>query len=227
MIKQINAVIFDMDGVVFDSQQVYYDAFFIAADELEIEVAHEFVMDLSGKSATDCQLILQDFFNNDSEKTQLFLKHWEQARLALLAEHGLDFKEGFVTLFDAIRQSGRAIGLVTSAYYEDVKDNFERNDAIQVGDFDHIITLEDVKYPKPDPQPYRMMMRQLGYNPENCLVIEDSLVGVTAALSAGANVIMLNEHIDPPADMADKLCYKTSHHDNILNFLQDNGLSEA
>ncbi len=224
MLKQINAVIFDMDGVVFDSQQVYYEAFFNAADELELEFSNDFVMDLSGKSATDCLQILQDFFNDDSEKTQLFFRHWEQARLDILAEHGLDFKEGFLDLFEAIKQSGRAIGLVTSAYFEDVKDNFERNDAIKPDDFTHVITLEDVRYPKPDPQPYRMMMRHLGYDPENCLVIEDSLVGVTAALGAGANVIMINEHIDPPTEIANQLYYKTSHHDNILNFLVDNGL---
>ncbi len=224
MLDQINAVIFDMDGVVFDSEQVYYEAFFNATDELELEVSSDFVMDLAGKSATDCLQILQDFFDNDAEKTQLFFRHWEQARLDILAEHGLNFKEGFLELFEAIKQSGRAIGLVTSAYFEDVRDNFERNDAIQPDDFTHVITLEDVRYPKPDPQPYRMMMRHLGYEPENCLVIEDSLVGVTAALESGVNVIMINEHIDPPTEIAEKLCYKTSHHDNILNFLVDNGV---
>ncbi len=224
MLKQISAVIFDMDGVIFDSERVYYDAFFMAADELEIEATHEFVMGFSGKSNTICQQILHNFLGNNSEKTQQFFHHWGQARLAILAEHGLEFKDGFLNLFEAIKQSGRDIGLVTSAYYDSVRENFARNDAIQLDDFTHIITIEDVRYPKPDPQPYRMMIRHLGKHPDNCLVIEDSVVGVTAALAAGANTIMINELLDPPVDIADKLLYKTGHHDNILNFLQDRGL---
>lgn len=224
MLSQVNAVIFDMDGVIFDSEKVYYDAFFVAADELEVEASHDFVMDFSGKSSEDCQLILRDFFDGDFEKTRLFFRHWGQARLDILAEHGLEFKDGFLNLFDAIKKSGRDIGLVTSAYYADMQENFERNDTVQLDDFTHVITIEDVKYPKPNPQPYRMMMRHLGHAPEHCVVIEDSIAGVTAALAAEAKTIMINEYIDPPADIADKLTYKTSHHDNILSFLQDNGL---
>lgn len=224
MLNAINAVIFDMDGVIFDSEKVYYDAFFMAADQLEVEADHDFVLSFSGKSSPDCQLMLQQFFDGDTEKTRRFFQHWGLARLDILSEHGLDFKEGFLTLFDAIKASGRPIGLVTSAYYADMRENFERNDAALLDDFTHIITIEDVKFPKPDPQPYRMMMRHLSQAPENCIVIEDSISGISAALSAGARTIMINDAIEPPQDLAEQLLFKAGHHDNILAFLQDNGL---
>lgn len=224
MFQDIKAIIFDMDGVIFDSEKVYYDAFFKAADVHEVEATHEFVMDFSGKTTEACQLILQNFFNNDFEKTRHFFRSWGEARLDILAERGLDFKEGFLTLFDAIKTSGRDIGLVTSANYSDMRENFSRNDLSLLDDFKHIITIEDVKHPKPHPQPYQMMMRQLNHQPQDCVVIEDSISGISAALAADAQTIMINEHMNPPVDLADKLLYKASHHDGILNFLQYNGM---
>lgn len=224
MLDTINAVIFDMDGVIFDSEKVYYDAFFMAADENEVEASSAFVNAFAGKTTEACQLILQNHFNNDFEKTQRFFKDWGQARLDILAERGLDFKNGFLNLFDAVKQSGRDIGLVTSANRDDMEENFRRNNSRLLDDFTHIITIEDVKFPKPDPQPYRMMMRHLNQLPAHCIVIEDSVAGVYAATAAAANTIMINSAIAPPADIAEQLLLHTDHHDNILAFLRENGL---
>lgn len=224
MLQTINAFIFDMDGVIFDSEKVYFDAFFMAADKNEVEATADFVHQFSGKASQDCLNLLHNHLNNDTERTQQFFRDWGEARLKILAEHGLDFKDGFINLFEAIKQSGRDIGLVTSAYREDLEDNFSRNNNQFIDDFTHIITIDDVKYPKPDPQPYRMMIRHLGYTPQQCIVIEDSISGVTAALAAQAKTIMINEYTTPPEALADQLLYRTDHHDNILAFLQNNGL---
>lgn len=224
MSKTINAIIFDMDGVIFDSEKIYYDAFYLAADKHEIEVESDFVHGFVGKTTQACQLILQNFFNNDWEKTQRFFGDWDEARLRILSEYGLEFKAGFLPLFDAIKATGKPIGLVTSANYADLRENFERNDAELLADFEHIITIEDVKHPKPHPQPYNMMMRRLAQMPANCVVIEDSIPGVTAAVTAEANTIMINEHQSPPPALAEKVWYHADHHDDIRNFLQANGL---
>ncbi len=216
------AVIFDMDGVIFDSEKVYYDAFYRVADLHEIEVSDDFVQDFAGKTTEACLLILQNFLDNDLEKTQRFFRDWGAARLEILAEEGLSFKDGFLTLFDAVKQSGRDIGLVTSANYLDVRDNFERNNIDLLDDFTHVITIEDVRYPKPDPQPYRMMMRHLGHEPDQCLVVEDSVTGVSAAVAAGAKTIMVNAHTTPPPELEKQLLYRASHHDDVMTFLQNN-----
>ncbi|MGY0400205.1 MAG: HAD family hydrolase [Ostreibacterium sp.] len=224
MLKTINAVIFDMDGIIFDSEKVHYDAFFIAADEYEIEVSNDFVQEFSGKSQTACELMLQNLFNNNVEKIHHFFRTWGKARLSILAEQGLDFKDGFLNLFDAIQASGREVGLVTSASRTQMEENFRRNNSTLFESFKHVITIDDVKYPKPHPQPYQMMMRRLSQSPENCLVIEDSIPGVSASTAAGISTIMLNEYIMPPPELADKILFHTQHHDDILVFLQDNGL---
>lgn len=224
MLATIDTVIFDMDGVIFDSEKIYYDAFWVAADIHEVEADEDFVRGFEGKTTETCQLMLQNFLDNDFEKTRLFLRDWGEARQNILAEHGLEFKDGFLTLFEAVKASGRTVGLVTSSNYDDMRENFERDDAALLDEFDNIITIEDVKHPKPHPQPYQMMIRQLGKTPEQCVVIEDSISGISSAIAAGANTIMLNDYITPPPELADKLVLQASHHDEILEFLQNNRL---
>ncbi len=224
MISDVKAIIFDMDGVIFDSEKVYYDAFFQAARIHNVEASHDFVLQFSGKTTEACLLILQNFLDNDFEKTQDFFKSWAQSRLEILAEHGLGYKEGFLELFEAIKNSGRDIGLVTSANRTDMTANFQRNEINVLGDFHHIITIEDVRHPKPHPEPYQMMISHFNKLPSECLVIEDSISGIEAATSAEAQTIMISEHTTPPAELEEKLLYKASHHRDILHFLQSHGL---
>ena len=211
-----------MDGVIFDSEKVYYDAFFKLAERYGIKASHDFVLGFSGKSSEDCFLILQTFFNNDLEKTRHFFRNWDITRLKIILENGLNFKEGFLHLFDTVKKTNRDTGLVTSAKYSDMTENFRRNNSNLLNEFKHIITIEDVEHPKPHPQPYQMMMRHLNYLPEECIVIEDSISGINAAIAANANTIMINERIQPPDHTAKKLMYQTSHHDNIVTFLKEN-----
>lgn len=225
MLKDINAIIFDMDGVIFDSEQVYFDAFFVAADKNEVDVSnHDFVHQFAGKTTQDCRVILQNYLQDDGQRTQQFFRDWGEARLNILAEHGLAFKNGFLNLFEAVKASGRKIGLVTSAGRYDLEENFRGKSDNLLGAFDHIITVEDVKNPKPHPEPYETMIRQLRQRPQQCIVIEDSITGITAALAAGANTIMINNNSQPPSPLAEQLLYHAGHHDEILAFLQERGL---
>ncbi len=225
MLTTINAIIFDMDGVIFDSEKVYFDAFFSAADKNEVEVSgDEFVHSFAGKTSQDCLAILQKYLNDDAMRTQQFFRDWADARLTILAQQGLSYKNGFLPLFEAVKASGRDIGLVTSAYRADVEKNFSHKGDNILSLFTHTITINDIKNPKPHPEPYQTMIRQLGHRPEQCIVIEDSVTGVTAALDAGANTIMINDITPPPPDIAERLLYHASHHDDILAFLQERGL---
>lgn len=224
MINADSAIIFDMDGIIFDSEKTYFDAFFVAADLHEVEADADFVHQFAGQSLPTCQLIMQNFFKQDGEKTQQFFHDWGRARQAILAEQGLPFKEGFLNLFEAVKQSGRQMGLVTSSNRPDMEENFKRNNSHLLDEFTHIITLENVRHPKPHPQPYQMMIRQLNQTPENCIVIEDSSSGANAAVSAGAKTIMLADHRAPDNELKEKLFHMTDHHDNILSFLCENGL---
>ncbi len=224
MLNKISAVIFDMDGVIFDSEKIYFDAFYVVADRYEIEVPEDFVYSFAGKTSHTCQLMLQQFFDNDFDKTQHFLQEWGKARAEILLSQGLPFKNGFLNLFDKLKTTENLpIGLVTSASYADMRENFEKSHLALLDHFTHIITLDDVRYPKPDPQPYHMMIRHLQLPADECVVIEDSETGASAALAAGAQTIMLNAN-SPAPDIDSRLLYRADHHDDILSFLQRNGL---
>ncbi len=220
----INAIIFDMDGIIFDSEKTYFDAFFVAAEKHGIEADGTFVHQFAGQSLPTCQLMLQNFFNQDLAKTEQFFYDWGVARHGILAERGLPFKSGFLNLFNTIKATGLPIGLVTSSNRNDMEDNFKRNDSQLLDEFTHIVTLDDVEHPKPHPQPYQKMIVALNHAPEQCVVIEDSSSGASAAVNAGAKTIMLADYRQPDTELKEKLFYIANHHDNILSFLRENGL---
>lgn len=220
----IEAFIFDMDGVIFDSEQIYYDAFFKAAEKNQVQADHHFVSQFAGKTSQACQLILQNYLNNDFDKMQRFWQDWGRARLDILSTHGLSFKTGFLSLLAAIKAANYPVALVTSANRLDMEENFARNNYNPHETFEHIITIEDVKHPKPHPEPYQMMIKHLGYAPNACIIIEDSPSGVSAAVAAGANTIMINSQVTPDDAIRGQLLLQSDSHENILAFLQQHGL---
>ncbi|MPV86240.1 HAD family hydrolase [Ostreibacterium oceani] len=224
MMHDVSAVIFDMDGVIFDSEQVYYDAFFIVAKEHGLMATDAMVREFAGKSKSGCQLILQNLLDNDLEKTQQFWQDWGRARDALLHDNGMPFKSGFVELLQSITATNRDVAIVTSAERADLEDNFRRTNTTLLDTFKHIVTIEAVKQPKPHPEPYDKAMRYLGYAPENCVVIEDSIPGVSAALAANAQTIMINDYMQPEPSLRARLLHYATHHQDILQFMQTNGL---
>lgn len=217
---EIKAVIFDMDGVIFDSEQVYFDAFFIAAQKYHLNFTHEFVANFAGKTSAECiQLLTEAFKNIKTPSLDIFLHEWRLARERLLIRDGLGFKTGFLPLFEFIQAKNYPVALVTSAHRADVEENFARNKAEAVlKSFNKIITLEDVKHPKPNPEPYQKAAKALNIAPEHCLVIEDSIPGVTAALAAGANTIMIN-YQQPNEVMLKQLLRHVTSHQEILDWL--------
>ncbi len=220
MLENIKAVIFDMDGVIFDSEKIYYDAFVITAEKYNLEYDDDFIISMSGKTMPVCQLMVQNMLNNDIAKTESFFYDWGRERLDILNNQGLGFKKGFEDLFTYLKQTGCSIGLVTSAPLYDVKENFARNNSSLLNDFNHIITVEDVEYPKPHPQPYQMMMKHFGLDAKQCIVVEDSITGVSAAVAAGANTIMINGFVEPSTDLADKIVAYVKNHTETLQFIQ-------
>lgn len=80
------------------------------------------------------------------------------------------------------------MAIATSSYREDIYSTFKK---LGLDNYiDVIIGREDVDNVKPDPEPYLMAVQNLNYNPTNCLAIEDSLNGATAAMMAGLDVVV-------------------------------------
>ncbi len=223
MLKNIKAVVFDMDGVIFDSEQFYYDARMIIAKRNNIAMSEEDSASFVGKSKLECKAILKRLLDNNQQKADQFWNDAESVGVSLLKERGIVLKSGFLDLFEKIKQQTNLdIGLVTSAEKHVVTNNFGLSKQTKVLEtFKQIVTYESVKNHKPNPEPYLLSASLLGYKPKECIAIEDSIPGVTAALGAGFNTIMISGVGASDQELEKKLLFKANKHQEIIEFLQN------
>lgn len=181
-----NAVLFDLDGVVIDSNPEII-AFWkgVAADYGVILQESDFIQYIYGCPARET---LSKLFSN------LNSKELERVYAGLVThEMNLKYREipGATAFLRALRENGVPTALVTSGELWKVREVFAQLGI--AGLFTVLVTAEDIQNGKPNPECYRLAVERLGLTPEKCLVFEDAVSGVRAAVDAGANCIGLQQ----------------------------------
>ena len=197
----LKAVLFDMDGLIFDTESIYKLSWQYAASEQNLDLSDDFYQQFIGVQDPECERILAEYFQD-----ALDLSRYKQVRddhFHRLRSNGIAFKPGFDPLFQDIKRRGLATAIVTSSHLAEVKYNFATSDYLP--QFDLVITAEDVERGKPYPDCYQMAYTRLGFKAEECLVLEDSNNGVKAALAAGCPVVMVPDLLPPQAEIIDKM----------------------
>jgi HAD superfamily hydrolase (TIGR01509 family) len=178
-----DAVIFDLDGTLLDTERLASLSGRLAFADLGIRVEDSFLNNLAGKDRITCnQLISQAFPGIDIT----LLDHSWRQRFEAGIGPGLPLKPGAMDLLRAILLP-RA--LVTSSHRHECGLKLQATGL--EGYFAPVITFEDVSAPKPAPEPYLMAARLLGVAPARCLVFEDSDTGAQAAHRAGMVVVQV------------------------------------
>ncbi|NOI82921.1 HAD family phosphatase [Vibrio tubiashii] len=189
----LKAVLFDMDGLIFDTESIYKLSWQYAASEQNLDLSDDFYQQFIGVQDPECERILAEYFQD-----ALDLSRYKQVRddhFHRLRSNGIAFKPGFDQLFQDIKRRGLATAIVTSSHLAEVKHNFATSGYLP--QFDLVITAEDVERGKPYPDCYQMACTRLGLTAEECLVLEDSNNGVKAALAAGCPVVMVPDLVAP------------------------------
>lgn len=183
MIKKL--VIFDFDGVVADSEKIWLENRRTELNKRynlnwDFETTNKYIGGMSDKSKRE---VLDSLgINTDDEfwsyTTSIDIKHIE--------EKGLDVFEGVTDIFDSVDKYCVATGGVFEKTLKKIK-------AIKMwGTYfnkDNLFTVDMVKKGKPEPDLFLFASEKMGEKPENCVVIEDSIVGLQAGLNAGMNVV--------------------------------------
>jgi beta-phosphoglucomutase len=201
-LSDFSAVIFDMDGLVLDTETTYFVAWQQAAKAMGYTLSEAFCLSLSGLHYKDIELKLMascgaDF--NLQAFNHLSGIFWREQVNA----HGINIKHGFIQLLEFIVQQQIPYCLATNSRAVNAYECLEFAGIKEV--FSTIITRDDVEYGKPAPDIFLKAAELLQVPISQCLVLEDSYAGIEAASRAGAFSVFVpsTAPVDP---MAVELC---------------------
>ena len=179
----IQTVIFDMDGVIVDTEPVHHYAYNQHFAELNIQVSNEMYASLTGNSTRNVFQKLKESFKLEHEVEDLILRKRHLFNEAFDTKPDLELIDGVHKLIQDLHTKGIQLIVASSASKSTINRVFNRFDLHQY--FTHIVSGEDFPKSKPDPAIF-LHAATLSIAPkENCIIIEDSTNGIKAAKAAG------------------------------------------
>jgi HAD superfamily hydrolase (TIGR01509 family) len=195
------AVIFDMDGLLFDSERLYAQAILTAAAEVGCPMSHDIFLQLVGRSHEVNHAFLLGHYGPDYP-LQTLIATWGR-HFRELAAAGLPLKPGAIELLDLLDDLGLPRAIATSSTHATVQANLLVHSL--TGRFHGVVARGDYANGKPAPDPFLKAAERLCVAPALCLALEDSHNGVRSASAAGMMAVMVPDPI-PATDEIQGLC---------------------
>lgn len=178
----IKTVIFDMDGVIVDTEPVHHFAYQQHFRELNIHISDETYASFTGNSTRNIFQKLKSNFNLNHDVETLILRKRELFNQAFDTKPDLELISGVLSLIQDLHSNGMELIVASSASNSTINRVFTRFNLHQY--FSHIVSGEDFPKSKPDPAIFNHAAHLSLHSKENCIVIEDSTNGIIAAKSA-------------------------------------------
>ena len=185
----IRAVLFDMDGTIFDTEGIYRRCWFRAAKDVGFnEDIDLFLERVSGLNQVDMTALVNRFYGKAVSFETLWGR-WLECVDEEMARGILPLKAGAPDILFALKERDIQIALVTSSGQKTVARYLQMSEL--EGVFDAVVTGNQVTRGKPHPECFLTAAEKLGIEPNSCVVVEDSPNGVRAGYAAGMYTIMV------------------------------------
>ena len=186
------AVIFDMDGLMLDSERALIACLADVARELGHDVSDTLWLSMVGHSDAVCRHLLDEALG-EPQRVQVLERAY--VRYDAVVEAGVPHRPGIIALLDLLQVHGIPRAVATSTRRPLALRKLEASGLLPR--FDAVCTSSDVAHPKPAPDVYLLAAHSLEVAPAQCLVLEDSPAGVRAALAAGMHPIQIPDLLEP------------------------------
>ena len=203
----MNTVIFDMDGVIIDSEVIYIDFFQKVLQDFDVVISEEDLFSLAGLSQQKTDEFLKSKLHRKPEEVYSLMKKY-------IDDYKINYSsivmDGFYPLLKELKRKNFKIALASSSPKNTI--NIVLDELNIKDEFDAVISGEDFKESKPNPEIYIKTCEILGVRPKDAIAIEDSDYGIDSAKNAGLTVVARREN---------RFNFKQDKADFIVDNLQD------
>lgn len=186
--RPLAAVIFDMDGLMFDTERIVKRSWDEAAPLLGLEPLGHHIYHTLGMNLARRRQYFKEACGPDFPFEE-FTECYRGISREILRREGLPVKPGLYQLLDCLKEKKIPMAVATSSSARHAGENLREAGVEQY--FSCMITGDQVKRSKPDPEIYLLACRKLGVPPEEAMALEDSANGLRAALDAGVMAVMV------------------------------------
>lgn len=193
----ILGLLFDMDGVLFDTERDSVKAIIRIASEMGFTIPEDFIIQNFGRNMAEESIIYRNYLGPDFDAEEFWKRYWIDRNDRY--RDGPPIKEGAIELLTFANQKNVPCALASSSPTEEVRLSLRRVGIEPL--FKSVIGGDMFEHSKPEPDIFIVAAQSLGLKAENCLVIEDSLNGLKSGRTSGAQVAFVRDVPDYPRDV--------------------------
>lgn len=214
----IQGIIFDMDGLLFDTERVYCQANITVANQIGLPYSEEYYINHIGISDKELhEIYYQDFSEFGKDKIELFINSGYKEIERIFLDEGVPLKKGAQELLDFCQKNDIKC-VIASSNFRSLIEALLTNSNIN-NFFKGIVSFEDVTRAKPDPEIVIKAVSLLNLPKNNIIMLEDSLNGIKASSSAGVPVIMVPDLVPPNLEAEEKTSHIVSDLSDVISLI--------
>jgi len=215
--EKIRGILFDMDGLVLDTEKLYSRFWMESANDLGYPMTYQQSLGMRSLNRTAGQNKLIEYFGPGISYEEV-RNHRIELMDAWIDVHGVDLKPGIHTLLDYLHDNGILCAITTSSPMDRTRKYLSAHNLLHR--FDKLCSGYDVPKGKPEPDIYLYGAASLNLRPEECLALEDSPAGILSAYRANCLPVMIPDQ-DQPGDETLRLLYaKADSLSDVISLLK-------
>lgn len=214
LFDELELFLFDMDGLIFDTENIYVNKGREIAARNGYILTNEFITKTTGLPEAPLRKCYEEEFNGKFP----FEVHAKEIRdyiWELTEVGGIPLKEGVLEILEFLKENDKKMVLATSSSYEMATKLLKSKDILKY--FDDLVTAENVKIGKPNPEVFLIGAEKVNVDIKKSMVFEDSFNGIKAAYAAEAYPVMIPDMLEPTEEI-EKLLFKK--YDSLLEVIK-------
>ncbi len=214
----IKLVIFDVDGVILNTEELYVNSALQNCKDHDYPIPREKLIETIGSGMENHKRVIMEYMGPDFDFDTYIDRqeeYWDKFRDMTPPEA----KKGFFELYSYLKRKGIMTALATST--DRSRQLRSLLDAKVGHDFDFMVFGDDISRHKPDPQIYELVLEHFGYPKDEAIIIEDSINGIMSGLNAGVKVIYIPDLVKVPQELIDKTYRKLDDLSQCIDVIEE------